>query len=552
MAGFLPSGSEGTLRAPPPRPYQVAALHAVQSEFAAGHRSTLVVMATGLGKTVLFSELARIATSHGKRTLVMAHREELVDQAVSKLAAVGIRAGVEMGARRSRTEPVVVASPATLKGARLRAFAADAFDYIVVDECHHALAKTWRSVLDHFCTAHVLGVTATPMRMDGQALGDLFETVAYRYELRDAIRDGWLAPISARRIVVDSINLSRIATRAGDLAQDELAKVMEQAQAVEGVVIPLLEQARDRRTLVFAASVAHAHAIAHAINKRHENYVAAVAHGAMTDEQRKDMLARFRSGKLQFLVNVMLYTEGFDEPSVSCIAMCRPTKSWGLYMQVVGRGTRLCPGKHDMLLLDFSGQAGKHRLIGPIDCLVGHGAEIDDSVRATFDREMSAAQLDLEAVVADLEKRLSIHADEVIVQYHAEEIDPYLGDQDCDAATSIAMDPAWATQPVMAKQLSWLKKHGVAVAQLPPSFSRADAERLLYRLADRDRRGLCSLKQAKRIALSGIDTRTLTRARADVLIHKLRTHHPPWVPYALANEPEAIAGRIAKQQRRTA
>jgi superfamily II DNA or RNA helicase len=546
MPGWLLDRSEVGLNGPTPRPYQIAALAAVRAEFAAGRRSTLVAMATGLGKTVLFSELARIAVSHGKRSLVIAHREELVDQAVKKLATVGVQAGVEMGPRRSRGEPVVVASPATLKATRLHAFAPDAFDYIIADECHHAMARTWRTIFDYFTTAHVLGVTATPMRMDGQALGDLFETVAYRYELRDAIRDGWLAPISARRIVVDSINLARVASSRGDLAQDQLAAVMEQAQAVEGVVVPLLEQARDRRTLVFASSVAHAHALAYAINRRHTTNVARVAHGEMCDDERKDVLAAFRSGRCQFLVNVMLYTEGFDEPSVSCVAMCRPTKSWGLYMQVVGRGTRLHPGKQDMLLLDFSGDAGRHRLIGPIDCLLGYGVDVDDSVRAAYDRQLASAQLDLEAVTAELEQRANIHAHDVIVRYHADEIDPFLGADNVDA---MEVDPAWEQQPVPKHTLSLLKKMGVTVTTLPHDFSRADAERLVSRLVARQKRGLCTYAQAKRLAKSGIDTRQLDRKRADELITKLRTHHPPWVPWALANEPEAVEARRNKQRR---
>jgi superfamily II DNA or RNA helicase len=219
-------------------------------------------------------------------------------------------------------------------------------------------------MFDHFATARVLGVTATPRRADGKALADVFESVAFRMELREGIAGGWLAPITARRVVVESVDLSRVETRAGDFAQEHLAEAMDTERAIQGVVRPLLELAGERKTLVFAVDVSHAYALAEAINRIRPG-AARAAHGELGADGRRALLADFRRGAFQFLANVQLYTEGFDEPAVECVAIARPTKSLGLYQQIVGRGTRLSPetGKRDLLLLDFTGAAGRHRLI---------------------------------------------------------------------------------------------------------------------------------------------------------------------------------------------
>lgn len=288
-------------------------------------------MPTGTGKTVVFAELVRRQqTNGGGRALIVAHRTELLEQARNKLRDVGVWAALEKAEHRSRTERVVVASVQTLKGKRLRRFRPDEFDTIIVDEAHHATAASYRGILEYFKTALVLGVTATPDRADGTALGEIFASVAYRYELRDAIRDQWLVPIVARRIFLEKVDLSAIKSRAGDLAQDELAEVMATDEAVVGVVVPLLEQAGDRRTIVFGVDVAHSTAIAHALCERRPGS-ARVAHGEMDAGTRAELLADFRAGRFQFLVNCALFTEGFDEPCVACVACARPTKSRALY-----------------------------------------------------------------------------------------------------------------------------------------------------------------------------------------------------------------------------
>jgi superfamily II DNA or RNA helicase len=514
--GSAPEGGDQD-RAPTLRPYQTAAIAAIDAEFARGIQRTLLVLPTGCGKTVVFAEWARGRVAGGRRVIVLAHRTELLEQAAAKLADVGVHAAIEKAERRAGRAPVVVASVQTLQRQRLAALDPGAFD-IVVDEGHHAPARTYRAILDHFPGALVLVVTATPDRADGKALGEIVSTCAYRYELRDAIRDRWLVPIVARRIFVESIDLSGVRSRAGDLATDELAEVMANDAAVIGVIGPLLEQAGDRRTIVFAVDVAHSTALAKAMCERRPG-CARVAHGELDDRERRQILEDFRAGEFQFLVNCALYTEGFDEPSVGCIACARPTKSRGLYTQMVGRGTRLlgksldesiANGKHDCLILDFVGNAGRHRLIGPLDPLLG-GEEVDEDLRKEAERLLleEEHELDglLEAAEESLEQRRQEARRSANVQYFARDIDPFLGEE----LGEPCLEP-WALEPATKDQLDRLV--AIGMKKIPPSLQRGEAVRILDAVAQRDKLGLASYKQSKILAQFGYDTRSMTKAQA--------------------------------------
>src|ERR1700753_4078291 len=479
------------------RPYQLEAIAAVQRALGR-HRSALLVAATGTGKTVTFADLVRLQRKGGGRALVLAHRDELIGQAVRKLEQLGLSADVEKGKQRASTlAKVVVGSVQSLRGARLTRFPHSHFALIVVDEAHHAMAPGYRAILDHFGAAKVVGFTATPLRADGQALGDVFDAVAYRYEIRAAIREGYLVPISARHAAVDGVDLSAIKTRAGDLAQDQLAAVLETEQAIAGVVGPLLEIAHERPTVIFGVDVAHAHALCDAINGRRPGSARAVS-GETADDERRRLLADYDAGEFQFLCNCALLTEGWDSPRTECVAIARPTKSWALYVQMAGRGTRPSPstGKRDMLLLNFTGRAGKHRLVGPADCLSGSDRGLDalaDDGRDELDRLLGTQALDLERVIgaateAAVSRRDRIAAD-AKVKFHTEAIDPFIGPAPTASAHEPQLDLAGASRPATQEQLYALSERGVTVAKLPPTFSELDAERLLERFKARVRAG---------------------------------------------------------------
>lgn len=543
----------GQSAAPQLRPYQLAADAAITHELETlGRRSTLLVQATGTGKTVAFLERARRVRSRGGRVLILAHRDELIQQPRRKLEALGIIADIEKGKQRaSLNARMVIASVQSLRGPRLARFARDHFDLVIADEAHHSVSPGWRAILDHFDSAKVLGVTATPDRADGKALGEVFESVACRYEIRQAIADGYLVPIVARRIVVESVDLSTVATRAGDFAPDQLAAVMETERAIRGVVTPLLELSRDRPTVVFGVDVAHAELLADRINELRPGAARSLS-GETDAATREHLLEGFAAGEFQYLCNCDVLTEGWDCPTCSCVALAAPTKSRGRYVQRAGRGTRPSPetGKRDLLLLDFTGTAGRHRLAGPVDCLAGSEQGMDafaDDLRAELDRLLGTQQLELESVLARADAEVAYRrralAIDAVVKFHAESIDPFLGAAPADRERSDTM-PAWEGRSPTEAQLRALDRAGITLSKLPEKFSMADASRLLTRLAVRRNSGLCSLAQAKAISRAGIPTEALSFSRAVELCTMLRLGG--WRPSALHTTPEYIAAAGAR------
>lgn len=510
--------------APTLRPYQVDALAGIDAEFARGVKRTLVVKATGLGKTVLFARWAQLRVELGRRVLVLAHRTELLTQAQKKLRDVGVRAAIEQADKRAGNAPVVVASVQTLRGKRLEALDPEAFD-IVIDEAHHANAASYRKIVEHFPGARVLGVTATPDRGDGQALGEIFESVAFRYEIREGIAAGYLVPIRARQIHVEGVDLSSVRSRAGDLATDELAAIMATEEAVIGVVDPLLREVGERPTMVFCVDVAHALAVTEAIN-RYRPGAAGVGYGDMTADERAEVLGRFERGEIQFLVNCQLWTEGFDCPRVACVATVRPTKSRAMVVQQVGRGTRLlgltieesrANGKPDLLWLDFTGNAGRHKLVGPIDALAA--GEVDDDVRAEADRILAEEEMGVDEALDEAARRLEERRRAAKItanaRYFASEIDPFLGEE----LGPPCLEP-WAKDPATPDQIRALIED-IGLKKIPPQLNQGEATRIIGAHLERRKRGLCSYKQSRLLAKFGIDASRMSKAAANARISVL-------------------------------
>lgn len=310
------------------RPYQVEAIEAVQADFNFyGLNKTLLVMATGLGKTFTFCEVAR----QYPQVLILAHRKELIEQAVDRVTdQLGIVPGIEMGSKRNKGEAIIVGSVQTVVS---RPFDLPIPKLIIIDEAHHSVSSTYRTILNRYPQAKVLGVTATPDRTDQLALGNVFESVAYRYETLQGIEDGWLSPV-----------------------------IYGEADGVGG----LLHASYGRRTVVFTPDVATAKYVAEELGTG-ADYV----HGAMPKKQRASTLSKFKTGELQYMVNCNILTEGFDCPEIECVAMLRATQSRGLFVQCLGRGLRLAPGKSDCLYLDLTMKMPDHSLQAPPNALDG-------------------------------------------------------------------------------------------------------------------------------------------------------------------------------------
>jgi superfamily II DNA or RNA helicase len=426
----------------PLRPYQSAACDAIVDEWTRV-RSTLLVAATGTGKTRMGCEIISRRADAG-RTLWLAHRSELLDQAADAIASnTGLRVGREQAMQRASVrslwgtdDQAVVASIQTMHGDRLdRFFRADDFATVIVDEAHHAVAKSYRDVLAYFHSAKVLGVTATPDRGDKLGLRGVFETVAYQYEIVQAIGDGYLCPIQSREIIMDGCDFTGVRTTAGDLNQGQLAEKLEDERIYHSISSALVREAGERQTVVFVPSVVMAHQLASVLRGYTIAPIRAVD-GGTAQVERAEALTEFAAGRVQYLINCALLTEGWDAPSTACVAIARPTKSRALYAQMIGRGTRIFPGKADLLVLDFvPEQAGKHQLISPLDIL--GGKDLDDDLKreaqalaqtgmpsldALAAAEDARATRQREARLRDEMRQKKIRAD---VEYRIRSIDPF-------------------------------------------------------------------------------------------------------------------------------
>jgi superfamily II DNA or RNA helicase len=332
----------------------------------AGITRSLAVVATGGGKTIIFSALADRLLRPGRRALILAHREELLTQAREKIALAAPSLHVEIEQADSRAQryasffddaerrSVVIGSVQTLRAKRLADWDPSTFDLVVIDEAHHATAQSYLDIIEHFgCMddrkTRLVGVTATPQRTDGVGLGNVFQEIAVNYDIRSLVKMGHLVPIKARRVYSD-IDLRGISVRAGEFAQNELEEVVNTAERNEQIVAAWEEHAPGLRTIVFAAGVAHARSLAHAFRTREQ--VTEMITGDMDADLRARALASYQRGDTLILTNYAVLTEGFDAPETGCIVLARPTKSSLVMTQMVGRGTRLAPGKDSVLVID--------------------------------------------------------------------------------------------------------------------------------------------------------------------------------------------------------
>jgi superfamily II DNA or RNA helicase len=354
------------------RPYQAECLARLLELYRDGKRRVLVSLPTGTGKTVIFAQFPRYFRMK-KRLLVLAHREELLEQALDKFrdADPDLPVAIEQAERRAPPESkVVIASVPTLArsgGKRLSRLDPSDFYLVVVDEAHHAVAPSYRTILGHFglfapdTPRMLVGFTATPRRGDHQGMGQVFEEIGYARSLEEMIRARFLCPLSGWR-VASGVDLDRVRVRAGDFVESQLAEAVDVAERNALLLRAYRDLAPGRRCLVFCVNVAHAKEVA-ALFARGGVRAAAVW-GAMPRGDRRETLRRLSAGELEVVTNCAVLTEGFDEPRIDCIIMARPTQSRLLYAQMVGRGTRLHPEKSDLLVIDVADNTRQHTLVG--------------------------------------------------------------------------------------------------------------------------------------------------------------------------------------------
>jgi len=543
--------------------------------------STLLVCPTGCGKTQIFTDV--IGRMAPRRSIVLAHREELIWQARNRIEAMtGLSVEVEMADMRAdssfltRPDVVVTTVQTQCSGCddkgRMSRFKPDDFGLLVIDEAHHATSPSYRKVIDYYCqnpNLKVLGVTATPDRTDEEALGQIFQSVAFDYEILDAIHDGWLVPIDQQMVAVGNLDFSDVRTTAGDLNGADLAAVMESEGPIQSVVMATMEAMYalapntllklpvadwwkaceafgldvPRRTLAFASSVRHAEMLSDILNRVKPGLCAWVC-GATPKDDRRMILQKFDNGELPALSNCAVLTEGFDSPAVQVIVMARPTKSRSLYSQMVGRSTRPLPGlvdplptaderksaiaassKPSCLVIDFVGNAGRHKLMTSADIL---GGKVSD---AAIERAVKKAKE--EGAPVRMSELLDKSEDEI----QAELLERKRADEARKARlvakaryTTTAINPfdVFQLQPVRErgwdsgktlseKQRSLLMKQGID----PDSMPYAQARQFINTMFQRWSQKLCTYRQAKCLQKHGYDTKTMTMKDATKLIDQL-------------------------------
>ena len=480
------------------RPYQSEAKEAIFQEWDKGVLRTLLVLPTGCGKTIVFAKVTEDCVRRGDRVLILAHRGELLDQAADKIAKA-----TKLGCATEKAEQsclgswfrVVVGSVQTLmREKRLGQFPADYFNTIIIDEAHHSISDSYQKILAHFDEARVLGVTATPDRGDMKNLGQVFDSLAYEYTLPKAIKAGYLSPIKALTIPL-KLDLSGVSMQSGDFKAGDIATALD--PYLYQIADEMEKYCKNRKTVVFLPLVKTSQKFRDILTEK--GFKAAEVNGESKD--RAEVLEAFDRGDYNVLCNSMLLTEGWDCPSVDCIVVLRPTKVRSLYSQMVGRGTRLHPGKEHLLLLDFLWHTERHELCHPAD-LICTDREVAQKMTENME-EACGCPVDIEEaekkasedVIAEREESLAKRLREMRNR-KKKLVDPLQFEMSIQAEDLAGYVPAfgWELAPPSDSQKKELEKRGI----LPDDIDNAGkASMILDRLHKRQEEGLTTPKQIR-------------------------------------------------------
>jgi superfamily II DNA or RNA helicase len=499
----------------PLRPYQEAALAAVRASWARGVQRPAVVAPTGAGKTVMFSHLIKDHLEQdGSRALVLVHRDELADQAIDKIRQVApsLRVGKVKAGDDDVYADVVVASVQTLavQNRLTRLIASEdergAFTLVVVDECHHAVAPTWRHVMTLLgCfedpgnapatgPVDVVGFSATLARGDGVGLGSVWQEVAYAISLTRLIRRGHLADVRGMQVKVADLDLSGVRRSGGDYQAGALGDALLEADAGHVVAAAYLEHAKDRPGVVFTPTVATAEDVTDALEAA--GIRAAMVTGGTPRDDRRRIYEEYRQGLTQVLVNCMVLTEGFDAPWASCAVIARPTQSAPLYTQMVGRVLRPWPGKTDALVLDVVGASGLHKLATLIDLEPGavhtvrpdqtlseavEEAEAEEAARHHRPTPQSITAAEVDLFEASRSVWLQTDAGVWFIPTATGEFFLWPSSEPGFWDACYAANPERGTRPV-----PWERLHAQLSLELAMSWAQVEAEELDHSIASKD------------------------------------------------------------------
>ena len=562
------------------RDYQTEDVGKILDEFKTV-QSTIYVAATGLGKTVSMVKVAERMLPG--RTIFMVHSGELVNQAVQAFERAGLTCEIEKAELVASTNlftrsDVVVATVQTLQSGkdewtRMKRFKPEDFSLLLYDEAHLSVAPGNKKIVRYFMDGNpnlkVLAVTATPQRLDKESLGQLYQTVAAERDICWAIDNGWLVPIDQQMVNVGTLDFSEVRTTAGDLNGADLAAVMEAESNVQSVVMATIEAmfsmapntllkvpVRDwpdackafgsetpRRTIAFASSVKHAEMMSDILNRVKPGLCTWVC-GETSKNDRPQIIEAFKAGEIPCIANVGVLVAGFDCPAVELIVNAAPTKSRTRYVQRIGRGTRPLPGivdgldtadarrtaianseKRSVLVIDFAGDSGRHKLVSVADVLGGKvsQAAVDRAVKKAKEQ---GAPVNMSELLEKSEEEIQA---ELLERKRAEEArKARLVAKASYTTTSINPFDVFQLQPVRergwdaGKQLSERQRELLRRQNIDPdSMPYAQAKALMSELFRRWSSKLCTFKQAKLLQRHGYQTKDLTMKDATKLIDAL-------------------------------
>lgn len=530
-----------------------------------GDQTTLMVSATGTGKTVMMAALAQ----HWPigRVMMISHRYELNAQARKTfesfcMEAVDFEQGEFVADQCSIGDRcrIVVASVQSLNSKRQGKYRFEKFDpnefgLILIDEAHRSVSASYRRAINHFLEGNpdckLVGVTATPDRLDGVGLGHVFESVACDFNIRWGIDNGWLVPIKQKFVQVDGLDFSSIKSKRNevgesDLDKTELAKLVEQESMLHEMAAPTIELTGDKQTIVFCVSVDQSKRLAEIIN-RHKPNSAVTIDGSMPPmhPERQRIIKAFKNGEYQYFVNVNIATEGFDSRHVEYIVNARPTKSRGLFTQMVGRVTRFLEetgiddgrdtdietrkqliaesAKPFGTVLDFVGQSGRHSLVCAGDILAGD----NDPPEILEEAKKIAAKKDFDGTVLEAMEQARLEMEQREAARRAKlRAKAFYQTHDVDVWSPTAWVPPRTVKGFEGdrkpsqKMIAALKKFGLTGNEINEmNFSQAKS--LLGKCIDRIDKNLCSIKQRRTLSKFGVDAAKMSFQEASKAIQKI-------------------------------
>ena len=465
------------------RPYQKEAVAAINERWNEWQRE-LLVLPTGCGKTVVFNT---IANQRPGNTLILAHRDELIEQARDKYNVMFGEKPGKIKAQENDIRRVTVGSVQTM----MRRNYGEIFDTIIIDEAHHAISPSYQRLLAQFPNAKVLGVTATPDRGDKKSLARYFEGIAFEYALKTAVKEGYLCDIRAKMIPLE-IDMSNVKVSVGDFQVDSIAETLE--PYLPQIAEAIIREASARKTVVFCPLISIAQELAGMIPGARE------VNGTSPD--RKETLEWFdKAGPGAVLCNAMLLTEGWDCPSCDCIVVLRPTKIRSLYSQMIGRGTRLAPGKENLLILDFLWLCQKHNLCKPACLASDNDEDIKVVTSASKDEE-----IDLFEAVSDAEearRNALAKALEKQTRKKSKLVNPLELFSLLDDIGLADYEPTfdWEVDDATRAQIEALEKFGVDAEGMSKGYACAVMSRLISRSSNH----LATIKQIRTLKRFGYD-----------------------------------------------